>query len=816
MDKENNVPQATMGSELSHRSSSTFRKQALRRATTTIGVPSASSTTSRRTTTSRYLRNLEENSAQPARATRFKPTSSFTSASTTSKNSRLPAHKSAQSLPRPSTVYNDQTRQMRSMQLQVESLTKLVESASDSASEMKQLLDSTRSEFEQGKLRLKAIEKEIAEKTQLVHQAKLNVKTHNYHLKRASMISGDDVDVLRVKESSVEEDVRRMRTEYEKFKSCYDDEEKRQTVERIGLQAKQADVKRLEEEIATLRREENTFEDERARFKTELYRLEAKVATFDAEREAILANVAKSVEVMNVLEAKKSDVSLRRKAVQNEIDALRAQYEETLSLSEKVLAEIEGCQKEDSMTKSAFEEQLREILDERVEIADKYKALIAERENLLEETTKSLAECTKVNEENSKTIAVNAAQLASLLEENNKLTQEFETTTRENEDKSKRIDDERRELRELELKSRELEKERRKVHNEVMELKGNIRVFCRVRPFIGNESQENKPHFSYDEEGTLGAKPPSGYRTDEQIEFKFDYVFDPKATQSDVFMEISQLVQSALDGYRVCIFAYGQTGSGKTHTMIGDKSAEQMGMIPRAVRQVFENASTFEKDGWTFEFKASFIEIYNETIRDLLRRGKSANKLELKMDAKSDRVDVPGLSTEAVGSTEKVLELIERANKNRATAATAANERSSRSHSVFVLHIGATHSETGEKLEGALNLVDLAGSERLENSKVEGERLKETVAINRSLSALSNVIVKLSDSSSKHVPFRDSKLTTLLRESLVGRSKVLMFVNISPQAASFQETVCSLRFARTVNACHVGTAKRNASAARGK
>ncbi|KAJ1657844.1 kinesin-like nuclear fusion protein [Dispira simplex] len=386
---------------------------------------------------------------------------------------------------------------------------------------------------------------------------------------------------------------------------------------------------------------------------------------------------------------------------------------------------------------------------------------------------------------------------------------------------------------ELEAKLREEETVRRRLHNTIQELKGNIRVFCRVRPVLrsdlGTESDgksmaELIPHIRYPEEANNNSgielvqsqeSATSGKATVKQYPFTFDRVFRPDTTQSAVFEEISQLVQSALDGYPVCIFAYGQTGSGKTHTMEGPNqpTEDTMGMIPRAVRQIYQTATVLREKGWTYQMEGQFLEIYNETIHDLL-----ANQSDTSQSHGSKKHDIkhlPGgktmvtdLTSVELDSPENVHQLLKRATQNRAVAATQCNERSSRSHSVFTLRLNGHNNITNETSEGVLNLIDLAGSERLSQSGSTGDRLKETQAINKSLSSLGDVIYAIANRDN-HVPYRNSKLTYLLQNSLGGNSKTLMFVNISPLTTNFQETLCSLRFATKVNSCQIGTARRN-------
>ncbi|KAK3747622.1 hypothetical protein QZH41_013670, partial [Actinostola sp. cb2023] len=222
------------------------------------------------------------------------------------------------------------------------------------------------------------------------------------------------------------------------------------------------------------------------------------------------------------------------------------------------------------------------------------------------------------------------------------------------------------------------------------------------------------------------------------------------------------------------------------------------------MEHVFETSSHLKDKGWNYKMEASFLEIYNEIIRDLLGSGSETIKHDIKMvnngktNGESSEMMVTNLKVVEAESEAQVSELLKTAAKNRAVAATQCNERSSRSHSVFTLKLTGHNSLTDEKCQGTLNLVDLAGSERLGQSCSKGERLKETKNINSSLSTLSNVIMALANKES-HIPYRNSKLTYLLKNSLGGNSKSLMFVNISPREDSLQETVCSLRFATKVS-----------------
>eukprot|EP01023_Acetabularia_acetabulum_P046107 TRINITY_DN4714_c0_g2_i2.p1 TRINITY_DN4714_c0_g2~~TRINITY_DN4714_c0_g2_i2.p1 ORF type:complete len:343 (-),score=61.51 TRINITY_DN4714_c0_g2_i2:158-1186(-) len=305
---------------------------------------------------------------------------------------------------------------------------------------------------------------------------------------------------------------------------------------------------------------------------------------------------------------------------------------------------------------------------------------------------------------------------------------------------------------------------------------------------------------------TAPGEPTAMSQTQPQkYQFQFDKVFQQNSEQAEVFEEISQLVQSALDGYKVCIFAYGQTGSGKTYTMVGTE--EKPGCIPMAMKQIFKTGTDLGQQGWTFLMQASMVEIYNEEIRDLLGKGPAQGKKHHITHDNNGNTSISEVLVLDVSTPEKVEMLMQKAMMQRAVGATACNEFSSRSHMVFTLRIQGKNSSTDQQIRGVLNLVDLAGSERVKESQVQGQRMKETQNINKSLSALGDVIFALSNKQD-HIPYRNSKLTYLLQNSLGGDSKTLMFVNLNPSSEAFGESLCSLRFAAKVNACEVGTAKR--------
>eukprot|EP00359_Climacostomum_virens_P006810 CAMPEP_0204914734 /NCGR_PEP_ID=MMETSP1397-20131031/12636_1 /ASSEMBLY_ACC=CAM_ASM_000891 /TAXON_ID=49980 /ORGANISM="Climacostomum Climacostomum virens, Strain Stock W-24" /LENGTH=1044 /DNA_ID=CAMNT_0052086443 /DNA_START=99 /DNA_END=3233 /DNA_ORIENTATION=- len=278
--------------------------------------------------------------------------------------------------------------------------------------------------------------------------------------------------------------------------------------------------------------------------------------------------------------------------------------------------------------------------------------------------------------------------------------------------------------------------------------------------------------------------------------FAFDTVYPPDCRQRQIYDETAfPLVESVLEGYNGTIFAYGQTGCGKTFTMTGVPDNEELrGIIPNSFAHIF---SAIEEIGAakTFLVRCSFIEIYNEELRDLLNI-KEKKKLDLK-ENKDQGIYIRGLTQHAVKNISEIDRLMTSGSSHRITQATNMNERSSRSHALFVIYIEQSEMSEGRQIikAGKLNLVDLAGSERQKKTDAQGDRLKEAIEINLSLSALGNVISALVDGNVKHVPYRDSKLTRLLQDSLGGNTKTVMIAVASPASDNYDESLSTLRYA---------------------
>ncbi|GMH84610.1 hypothetical protein TrST_g805 [Triparma strigata] len=347
---------------------------------------------------------------------------------------------------------------------------------------------------------------------------------------------------------------------------------------------------------------------------------------------------------------------------------------------------------------------------------------------------------------------------------------------------------------------------RKVVHNKLIELQGNIRVIARVRPVVQAElnSGEHKEvvDCTTNEDLVVHRDPTTRTR------FEFDKVCDQGSSQADAYELVSPLVTSVLDGYNVCIFAYGQTGSGKTYTMEGP--ADNRGVNYQAIAEMFKVSAEREEDV-SYTFKVSMLEIYNETVRDLLSPSlDDFNQPKvLKIRQTNEGNVVQGLTELDVMTSSMVEEAMKKGGDNRSVGSHSMNMHSSRSHLIVTVTTAGVDKHNGVKSKGKLHLIDLAGSERISKTDASGERLKEAQSINNSLSALGNVINALGKKKVEHVPYRNSQLTFLLQDSLGGNSKVMMFVNLSPVSYNMNESLCSLSFAARCRAVQLGSGKKN-------
>uniref|UniRef100_A0A8D1HAB9 Kinesin-like protein n=1 Tax=Sus scrofa TaxID=9823 RepID=A0A8D1HAB9_PIG len=335
----------------------------------------------------------------------------------------------------------------------------------------------------------------------------------------------------------------------------------------------------------------------------------------------------------------------------------------------------------------------------------------------------------------------------------------------------------------------------------LLELKGNIRVLCRLRPGTPSSLVSLEPG--------PGGSVTTCYRGHRR-RFRLDWVFPPHASQEEVFRELESAVLSCLGGYSVCIFTYGQTGTGKTYSMEGPP--EDPGIAPRALQSLFREMGT----GGQHRVTLSMVEIYNEAVRDLLAPGPPQRLAVRQGPAGQGGIQVAGLTHWDVPNLEALHQMLSLGRSNRATAATTMNQHSSRSHALVTLTLRAAPPRRGPATAGTLHLVDLAGSERAwkagaaagtpREDRDSAQRLREARTINRSLLALGGVMAALR-ARRPHVPFRDSQLTRLLQPALGPGATAVLLLQISTRPEDLGETVCSLKFAERVGQVELGPAR---------
>uniref|UniRef100_A0A8B9PUC1 Kinesin family member 4A n=1 Tax=Apteryx owenii TaxID=8824 RepID=A0A8B9PUC1_APTOW len=323
-----------------------------------------------------------------------------------------------------------------------------------------------------------------------------------------------------------------------------------------------------------------------------------------------------------------------------------------------------------------------------------------------------------------------------------------------------------------------------------------VRVALRCRPLVPKETSEGcQMCLSF-----VPGEPQVIVGNDKS--FTYDYVFDPSVEQEEVFnTAVAPLIRGIFKGYNATVLAYGQTGSGKTYSMGGTYTANQehepsVGVIPRVIKLLFKEKE--QRQDWEFVLKVSYLEIYNEDILDLLCPSRErSSQISIREDPK-EGIKIIGLTERSVACAQDTVFCLEQGNNSRTVASTAMNSQSSRSHAIFTISVDQKKkNDKNSSFHSKLHLVDLAGSERQKKTKAEGDRLKEGININRGLLCLGNVISALGDENKKggFVPYRDSKLTRLLQDSLGGNSHTLMIACVSPADSNLEETLNTLRYA---------------------
>ncbi|EXB50942.1 hypothetical protein L484_021170 [Morus notabilis] len=645
-------------------------------------------------------------------------------------------------------------------------------------------------------------------------------------LEKAEMKCGETEIQLRNKEEELNSIIQELRKNYASLQEKFEQEEcdKLEAMDTLTKERHaRLDIERsqnsLSEELGRAQRELSSANQKILSLNDMYKRLQDYIASLQQYNSKLHTDLSTVEDDLKRIEKEKASMTENLNNLKGQLTMCKVSHDEAVKQRDALVNEAAGLKMELQQVRDDRDRlilQVQNLTDEVVKYKEYTENSCSELDTLTEKTNQLEDKCFSQSNEIStlKDQLMNAQEKLQVSD-----ISVLETKT-EYEEQKRLISELQSRLVDAEFKLVEGEMLRKKLHNTILELKGNIRVFCRVRPLL--------PDYGSFGEGKVISYPASMealgrgidlVQSGQKHSFTFDKVFMAEASQEDVFEEISQLVQSALDGYKVCIFAYGQTGSGKTYTMMGKPGQpEQKGLIPRSLQQIFQTRQSLLSQGWKYEMQVSMLEIYNETIRDLLSTNRSSLDLlrsengiggkqyTIKHDANGN-THVSDLTIVDVRSAREVSYLLDRAAQSRSVGKTQMNEQSSRSHFVFTLRISGVNESTEQQVQGVLNLIDLAGSERLSKSGSSGDRLKETQSINKSLSSLSDVIFALAKKED-HVPFRNSKLTYLLQPCLGGDSKTLMFVNISPELSSAGESLCSLRFASRVNACEIGVPRR--------
>ncbi|ONM12478.1 Kinesin-like calmodulin binding protein [Zea mays] len=572
-----------------------------------------------------------------------------------------------------------------------------------------------------------------------------------------------------------------------------EDSQKKADQLREDLQLKTKQETEMQEELEGLR---DTLQSERQSskdIKNELDKLKSLCDEKESALQAALMEKSRLETRLTSGQGRERDTLTTVGSINNDIEML-AKLEEELKSYQKELDASKEVSKKLMLEKNILDQKVQRL--ERMKNEEKsamekvyadecckLKSQIAELEQKLEVATRSL----NVAESN---LAVRNAEVDSLqnsLKELDELREFKADVDRKNQQTVEILKRQGAQLVELENLYKQEQVLRKRYYNTIEDMKGKIRVFCRLRPLSDKElSFEEKNIVCSPDEFTI-SHPWKDEKSKQHI---YDRVFDANTSQEEVFEDTKYLVQSAVDGYNVCIFAYGQTGSGKTFTIYG--SENNPGLTPRATSELFR---VIKRDGnkYSFSLKAYMVELYQDNLVDLLLpRNAKQLKLEIKKDSKGV-VTVENVTVVSISSIEELRAIISRGSERRHTAGTNMNDESSRSHLILSIIIESTNLQTQSYARGKLSFVDLAGSERVKKSGSAGKQLKEAQSINKSLSALADVIGALS-SDGQHIPYRNHKLTMLMSDSLGGNAKTLMFVNVSPAESNLEETYNSLMY----------------------
>eukprot|EP00049_Salpingoeca_infusionum_P026188 m.24307 g.24307 ORF g.24307 m.24307 type:complete len:1241 (+) comp8588_c0_seq1:191-3913(+) len=507
---------------------------------------------------------------------------------------------------------------------------------------------------------------------------------------------------------------------------------------------------------ATLASEREAMERERQEMSVRLSSMEASSASATVDQEAIAQVQREKQKLELALQEAQATFAKEKEALESQVKAAEAEGQEQTT-AQMAAAEAEKTQLREQMAAEADEfQKLRAKMEQQItELNAANAALVEKYQEAQAAAQESLA----------------VVEHATTLEKENALMT--------------------KQLKEIQVAFDKERVERKKAKNALEDLKGNIRVYCRVRPLSKSEL-EKQTHDAIElpDEYTIYVHEKTKH------EFTFDRVFGPQSTQEEVYTDTGSLIQSAIDGYPVCIFAYGQTSAGKSFTMIGDSARpmQHPGLAPRAFQEIF-NIIDRNKSRFDFTVSCQMVELYKTDFFDLLAPPDSRQKLTKVLPSRAHgMMEVVGASDVTVGDPQALYDHFERGAQSRHVSSTKMNAESSRSHLILNITIRSQSKSSKAVQYGRLSLVDLAGSETPKKTGATGSVMSEGTAINKSLTLLNTVIQSASKKNS-HIPYRDHPLTYLMKDSIGGKAKTLMFVNLSPSSYNAAESLNSLRFA---------------------
>eukprot|EP01064_Diplonema_japonicum_P006922 TRINITY_DN1472_c1_g1_i1.p1 TRINITY_DN1472_c1_g1~~TRINITY_DN1472_c1_g1_i1.p1 ORF type:complete len:1188 (+),score=400.85 TRINITY_DN1472_c1_g1_i1:87-3650(+) len=577
----------------------------------------------------------------------------------------------------------------------------------------------------------------------------------------------------------------------------------RQTGKSDTAGADSAKVKALQKELAEAKNKIHSMQG------TDILELQAKLELAEGAAGHVDSITAERNDLQHKHTALKEQSAAWKERESDLVKEIKDLKEKLLKASERLEATQAQHVEEVDSTAADLQQKLDEKEAKLKENDEKYKKL-KKRQKEFEIKSKNQDELLQRKEAETEELQKLRKEMGALQDASSKLQESeqeltalkvsFEQLTEEGEVSRQKMDAMQNAQTEAVRKASEMEDQykqekikARKYFNTIEDMKGKIRVYARTRPLVTSEVQrKDRKVLQFPDEMSVVV---ADEKMKEKKEFIYDSTFPEDSTQEAIFEDCKHLVQSAVDGYNVCIFAYGQTGSGKTFTLAG--TDEQPGVAPRSMSELWNLLNSISG---TFDVSmtCSMVELYNDKLYDLLRdQSLDPVRLDIKKDARGT-VTINGVVSQGVENLSELERYYHSGQLNRHTRATKMNDLSSRSHLIFSIIIETTNKETKQTSIGKLSIVDLAGSERLAKTGVEDPTaVAEAQSINLSLTALGNVISALS-SGKGHIPYRDNKLTMLMSDSIGGNAKTLMFVNISPASYNTEETVNSLKYASRV------------------